>query len=281
MRTRRIMRLGLIYAMAIVGLAFTLGPIFYIVTISIRPSPDMYIKPFAYIPPHPTLDNYVNVLLNRTASAKAHLPEAFGRTIVVALSATISAVVLASLAGYGLARFRFRGRETFGVAMLSTQMMPPVLFLVPLFLIFRQLHLTNTLAGLTLSYLTFALPFCTWMLRGYFEDIPVELEDAAMIDGCTRLRVLRHVVLPVAAPALVATAIFAFIQAWNEFLFAFILGGNIPLLTVSLYAFISQYGPEYGNLMAAAVMVALPPVVLFVLLQRHLIGGLTAGAVKH
>ena len=270
MRTRHIMRLGLIYAMAIVGLAFTLGPIFYIVTISIRPSPDMYVTPFAYIPPHPTLDNYVNVLLNRTASAQAHLPEAFGRTIVVALSATISAVVLATLAGYGLARFRFRGRETFGVAMLSTQMMPPVLFLVPLFLIFRQLNLTNTLAGLTLSYLTFALPFCTWMLRSYFEDIPVELEDAAMIDGCTRLRVLRHVVLPVAVPALVATAIFAFI-----------LGGNIPLLTVSLYAFISQYGPEYGNLMAAAVMVALPPVVLFVLLQRHLIGGLTAGAVKH
>jgi len=134
--------------------------------------------------------------------------------------------------------------------------------------------------GLVLSYLTFSLPFCIWLLRGYFEGIPAELEEAALIDGCNRLQALIHVVLPLAAPALVATGTFAFINAWNEFLFAFILAAEKPLLTVQLYSFIGQYGPQYGNLMASALLVAAPPVLLFLLLQRYLISGLTAGAVK-
>jgi ABC-type glycerol-3-phosphate transport system permease component len=270
----------LIYASAALCLVFTLGPVFYMLTISLRPNEDIYLKPFPFIPPRPTLSNYVDVLLGRTVT-DARLLESIGRTLVVALASTFCAVVLATLAGYSLARFRFRGRELFGLGLLATQMMPAVLFLVPLFVILRQLHLTNNLGGLTLSYLTFALPFCIWMLRGYFANIPPELEEAAMVDGSTRLQALLHVILPLAAPALAATATFAFINAWNEFLFAFILGGEIPLVTVSLYAFVSQYGPQYGNLMAAAVLVGLPPVVLFVLLQRFLIQGLTAGAVKH
>ncbi len=275
----RILRPILIYSLAIVGLCFVLAPIFYMLTVSLRPNQDIYLKPFPYIPPAPTPANYLDVLLNRTIN-KANLIDAFGRTLIVSVSATISAVILASLAGYSLARFKFRGRDVFGIVMLTSQMMPAVLFLVPLFVVFRQLQLTNSLVGLTISYLTFALPFCIWMLRGYFEDIPRELEEAAMIDGCTRLQALWRIILPLAVPALVATSAFAFIQAWNEFLFAFILGGKVPLLSVALYAYIGQYGPEYGHLMASAILIALPPVILFMLLQRYLVAGLTAGAVK-
>lgn len=273
-------KLVLVYVLAVVCLVFTLLPVFYMVTLSIRPNPDVYLRPFAYVPPRPTLVNYADVLLGRTVS-DARLLEAIGRTTVVALSSTACAVVLASLAGYGLARFRFRGREVFGLAVLITQMMPAVLFLVPLFVILRQLRLTNNLGGLVLSFLTFSLPFCIWMLRGYISNIPRELEDAAMVDGGTRLQAIRHVVLPLAAPGLAATSAFAFILAWNEFLFAFILAGEVPLVTVALYGFVSQYGPQYGNLMAAAVLVSLPPVILFTVMQRFLIQGLTAGAVKH
>lgn len=275
----QVLRPVIIYAFAALFLLFTLGPVLYMLTISLRPNEDIYLTPFPFIPPRPTLVNYVDVLFGRTV-ADARLLEAIGRTLVVAIASTFCAVVLAALAGYSLARFRFRGRDLFGLGLLATQMMPAVLFLVPLFVILRQLRLTNNLGGLTLSYLTFALPFSIWMLRGYFANIPADLEEAAMVDGSTRLQALRHIILPLAAPALAATATFAFINAWNEFLFAFILGGEIPLVTVSLYSFVSQYGPQYGNLMAAAVLVGLPPVLIFVLLQRYLIQGLTAGAVK-
>ncbi len=268
-----------LYALVVLGVVFTMFPIFYMFTISIRPSNELYITPFRYIPPTPTLGNYVNVITNQT-TVPAHLEQGFVRTVVVSACTTVLAVIIASLAGYALARFRFRGRETYGVVMLTTQMMPAVLFLVPLFVILRNIGLVNTLPGLILSYLTFSLPFCIWLLRGYFEGIPVELEEAALIDGCTRLQALVRVVLPLATPALVATGAFAFINAWNEFLFAFILAGEKPLLTVQLYSFVGQYGPQYGNLMASALLVAAPPVVLFLVMQRYLIGGLTAGAVK-
>jgi ABC-type glycerol-3-phosphate transport system permease component len=268
-----------LYALVALGVVFTVFPILWMFTISIRPSNELYITPFRYIPPTPTLDNYINVLANRT-TVPAHLEQGFGRTVIVAMCTTILAVIIAALAGYALARFRFRGREPYGVVMLTTQMMPAVLFLVPLFVILRNIGLINTLPGLILSYLTFSLPFCIWLLRGYFEGIPVELEEAALIDGCSRLQALVYVVLPLAAPALVATGTFAFINAWNEFLFAFILAGEKPLLTVQLYSFIGQYGPQYGNLMASALLVAAPPVILFLILQRYLISGLTAGAVK-
>jgi ABC-type glycerol-3-phosphate transport system permease component len=268
-----------LYALVVVGVVFTIFPILWMFTISIRPSQELYITPFRYVPPTPTLENYVNVVTNQT-TVPAHLEQGLVRTVIVSVCSTVLAVVFASLAGYALARFRFRGREPYGVVMLTTQMMPAVLFLVPLFVILRGIGLVNTMPGLILSYLTFSLPFCIWLLRGYFENIPAELEEAAMVDGCTRLQALIRVVLPLATPALVATGTFAFINAWNEFLFAFILAGEKPLLTVQLYSFIGQYGPQYGNLMASALLVAAPPVVLFLLMQRYLISGLTAGAVK-
>ncbi len=268
-----------IYAAVAVLLVFTLGPYLYMVTVAIRPVNELYHVPFAYWPAHATLDNFLDVALSRTANT-VDLGASFLRSTVVALSATILALILAALGGYSLARFRFRGRELTGMALLATQMLPAVLFLVPLFIIFRQLHLLNSLAGLVVAYLTFALPYSTWTLRSYIEALPMEAEDAALVDGCNRLQAIWFVVLPMARPGLVATGAFAFILSWNEFLFAFILSGNRPLLTVSLFSFITQWGPAYTQLMAGAVLASLPPMILFLSMQTWLVGGLAAGAVK-
>ena len=268
-----------LYILVVIGALIILIPILWMLTIALRPSNELYITPFPLLPPTPTLSNFIDVLLNRT-TIPAHLEQGVVRSLVVAVSTTVLSVVIASLAAYALARFDFRGRESYGLFMLVTQMMPAILFLVPLFEILRGIGLINTLPGLILSYLTFSLPFCIWLLRGYFEALSPDLESAAMTDGCNRLQALIHITLPLATPALVATGAFAFINAWNEFLFAFILDGQQPLLPVQLYGFIGQYGPQYGDLMSAAVLIALPPVILFVLMQRHLVRGLTAGAVK-
>lgn len=268
-----------LYVAVIIGVVWTLVPVLWMLSIAIRPRGDLFRHGFSLIPKSPTLDNIIDVILNRT-TVPAHLEQGFLRTLIVAVPSTVLAVILASLAAYSLARFRFRGREPYGILLLVTQMMPAVLFIVPLFIIMRSLDLINTASGLILSYLTFALPFSIWMLRGYFENIPTELEDAARVDGCNRLQAIRHVVLPLAAPALVAVAAFIFILSWNEFLFAFILAGESPLLTVQLYAFKGQYGPEYEGLMAASLLVAAPPVIMFVLAQRYLVRGLTAGGIK-
>lgn len=268
-----------LYTLVVIGAMIILTPLLWMLTIALRPSQQLYISPFPLLPPTPTLDNFINVLTNRT-TVPAHLEQGVVRSLIVAVSTTILAVTIASVAAYALARFTFRGREGYSLFLLITQMMPAILFLVPLFVILRGIGLVNTLPGLILSYLTFSLPFCIWLLRGYFEGISVDLEEAAVTDGCSRLQALLRITLPLATPALVATGAFVFINAWNEFLFAFILAGQQPLLTVQLYGFIGQYGPEYGNLMSAAVLIALPPIILFVLMQHYLIRGLTTGAVK-
>jgi ABC-type glycerol-3-phosphate transport system permease component len=278
MKSRVLRWIGL-YALVVIGAAIILVPLLWMLTIALRPANELYISPFPLLPPTLTLDNFINVLTNRTP-IPAHLEQGVVRSLTVSVSSTVLSVVIASLAAYALARFKFRGRESYSLFMLVTQMMPAVLFLVPLFEILRGLGLVNTLGGLILSYLTFSLPFCIWLLRGYFEGLSSELEEAALTDGCNRIQALIRITLPLAAPALVATGAFAFINSWNEFLFAFILAGQQPLLTVQLYAFLGQYGPDYGDLMSAAVLIALPPVILFVIMQRHLVRGLTAGAVK-
>jgi ABC-type glycerol-3-phosphate transport system permease component len=278
MRSRVWRWIGL-YALVVIGAAIILVPLLWMLTIALRPANELYITPFPLLPPTPTLSNFINVLTNRTP-IPAHLEQGVVRSLIVSVSSTVLSVVIASLAAYALARFKFRGRESYGLILLVTQMMPAILFLVPLFEVLRGLGLVNTLGGLILSYLTFSLPFCIWLLRGYFEGLSPELEEAALTDGCNRIQALIRITLPLAAPALVATGAFAFINSWNEFLFAFILDGQQPVLTVQLFGFIGQYGPDYGDLMSAAILIALPPVILFVIMQRHLVRGLTAGSVK-
>jgi multiple sugar transport system permease protein len=259
-------------------LVVTLGPLAYMITISLRPNADVFARPFAYLPPHPTLSNY-HAVLSGSGTTEALFLDSLGRTAVVSLATTAISIPLSALGAYALARYRFHGEGAVGVGILLTQMVPPFLLVVPLFVVFRTLHLVDTLQGLVLADLSFALPFCIWMLRGYFLALPRNVEEAAMLDGASRLRAIWDVVLPLAAPGLVASAVFAFILAWSEFLFAFVLSNGKPLATVALYAYSGRYGTQYGQLMAASVLLAAPPLVLYAIVQRRLLAGLASGAV--
>jgi multiple sugar transport system permease protein len=223
----------------------------------------------------PVLDNYRRVLTN--------IPffEYVTNSLVVAIGTTVGALVLGILAGYGFARFRFRGSNAVRFLVLVTRMAPRMALVVPYYLMVQKLGLLDTYAGLLIAYVSFALPFAIWLLIGFFAEVPVEIEEAAMIDGCGRLGVLVRVVLPIVAPGLVVAAIFAFLVSWNEFLFALILGGvRAKTLPVVIAGLTTDVGPLYGDMSAAAVMVMLPNIIMTIALQRYLVKGLTLGAVK-
>jgi N,N'-diacetylchitobiose transport system permease protein len=199
-------------------------------------------------------------------------------TVVVALS-----LVLAFLSAVALAKFRFGGRKTFVVLMIVIQMLPANALIIPLYVVLARYHQTGQLTGVIVAYLTFVLPFSIWTLRGFVIGIPKELEEAAMVDGSTRVGAFVRILLPLVAPGLVATAVFAFIQAWNEFIFAYILltDAQKQTLTVWLAGFYgTARGTDWGGLMAASTLTAIPVVIFFLLVQRRIAFGLTAGAVR-
>jgi multiple sugar transport system permease protein len=211
----------------------------------------------------------------------------FVNSLVVAGLATLLSVTVAVLAAYSVSRWRFRGREAFRLAVLSTQMFPGILFLLPLFLLFvladrvTGLSLVGSRAGLVVTYLTFALPYAIWMLVSYFETIPRDLDDAAKVDGAGPVRLLFSVLLPAARPVVVAVSIFSFLLAWGEVLFASVLTDeNTRTLSVGLQSYASEANVYWNQVMAASLVVSVPVVVAFLLLQRHITAGVTAGAVK-
>lgn len=223
----------------------------------------------------PTLDNYRAVL------EQTPFLSYLGNTVIVAAATTVLSITFGSLAAYSFARFRFPGHEALPLFYLVVRMVPRIVLVVPYFMLLNRLGLLNTYPGLFLSYTTFALPFVIWMMLGFFKEIPVDLEEAGLVDGCNRLTVLRDVVVPLVAPGLVATAIFTFLLGWNEFLFALILSGastrTLPMIVAS---FETERGVEWGPMSAASILIILP-IILFALgMQRYLIRGLTAGAVK-
>ncbi len=225
---------------------------------------------------HPTFDNYLH-LFQQYPFARYFL-----NSTIVAAGTTVIAVSFSAFAGYSLSRFRFPGRSLVGLAFLSTQMLPGVAILIALYIQFRNFHLLNNYAGLIIGYNAFSIPFCTWMLRGFFDSIPLELEESAQIDGCNQLGAFLRVALPLTLPGLVATAIFAFILAWQEFVFAVTMlsDTNMFTLTVGISAMKSINIIDWGLLNAGTVVTTIPLVILFAFVQRYLIQGLSAGAVK-
>lgn len=191
-------------------------------------------------------------------------------------------MIIATLGGYGLSRFRFRGRGFLSYFILTTQVLPGSLLIIPLYVIMGNLQLLDTRIGLVAAYCTFSVPFCTWMMKGFFDTIPISLEEAARVDGAGRFRIFSTVVLPLTVPGLVATGIFSFINGWNEYLFAstFMKSYENWTLPVGIASFQGQYTTNWGTLMAGAVLITIPVVILFLLLQKHLVSGMTAGAVK-
>lgn len=204
-----------------------------------------------------------------------------GRSLVVSLTVVVIGIVVGMLAALAISRFAFRGRKVVIVGILAVQMVPLVAMIIPVFLLLNDLGQYDRLTGLIITYLTFILPFTVWTLRGFIVNIPRELEEAAMVDGCSRTTAFLRVVFPLLAPGMVATSVYGFIQAWNEYLYALMLmSQQNQTATVWLGNFTTKHGTEYAPMMVSSTMMAVPIVVLFLLVQRKMAAGLTAGAVK-
>ena len=223
----------------------------------------------------PTLKNYVEIF-----KTSPLLGYGFNSLMVASLN-TGACLIIGSLAAYGLARFRFRGSDNLAFWFLSVRMMPPVAGIIPLYIIMKNLRLLDTIWCLILTYLTFNLPFVIWMLKGFFDEVPLEIEESALIDGCSEFGVYYRIALPLIAPGLAATAILAFIFSWNEFLFALILTGTRAVtLPVGIIGFMKETGINWGYMTAGGVLALLPVIFFVTLVQKHLVKGLTMGAIK-
>ena len=257
-------------------LAFALLPLYWLVKISLTPERLLYTEGVALWPSRMTLANFDFVLLKST------FPTFFRNSIIVSLGTAAVVTVLAAGAGYAFSRFRFRGRYALMFLLLLTQMFPLVMLIAPIYRLMAPLGLTDNLVGLIVIYTAFNTPFASFLMQSFFDGIPKDLEEAAMIDGCTRLMALRRVILPLTLPGLGATLGFVFTAAWSELLFALMLinSDSQKTFAVGLLTFVTKFSVDWGQMMAASVLALIPAVLFFVFIQRYLVQGLTAGAVK-
>ncbi|MFJ9083623.1 carbohydrate ABC transporter permease [Streptomyces sp. NPDC102384] len=259
---------------------FVLLPVYVMVSSSLKPLQDVQ-GAFRWIPSSLTIRPYIDIW------STVPLARYFMNSLVVAGVATVCSVVVAVFAAYAVSRYRFRGKRVFTVTVLSTQMLPGILFLLPLFLIYVNIGNATGIAlfgsrgGLILTYMTFTLPFSIWMLIGYFESVPRDLDEAALVDGCGPIGALFRIIVPAAIPGIVAVAVYAFMTAWGEVLFASVMTNDTTrTLSVGLGAYANLNDVYWNQIMAASLVVSVPVVAGFLLLQRYLVTGLTAGAVK-
>jgi arabinogalactan oligomer/maltooligosaccharide transport system permease protein len=266
----------LVHAFLAVFALATVYPILQIVTISLRPSDQLYSTSLALVPKGASLHAYRTMLFEKPFLLWMR------NSFVVSLAVTLLGVTLASTAAYALSRFRFAGRSAGLYLFLLTQMFPATMLMLPLYVLMRNLHLLDTFFGLVVAYTATALPFCVWTMRGYYDTIPVELEQAALIDGCDPWQAFTKVTLPLAAPALAITALFSFMTAWQEFLVARIVLSRQDLFTLplGLESLAGQFQTEWANYAAGSLLVCVPVMALFVALNRYIVGGLSLGGVK-
>ncbi|MDY0002305.1 MAG: sugar ABC transporter permease [Polyangia bacterium] len=281
MRKRSRVRTVLIHAVLIAVTGVTLFPVALVVRKSLTPGNEFELS-LNPIPPTVTLEHYERVLSARDFAGRWLFGRQLWNSFVVALLTTIMGVFLASTAAYAFSRFRFPGRRAGLTMFLVVQMFPATLIMIPLYVILDRLGLLDTVAGLVLVYSTTAIPFCVFMLKGYFDTIPRELEEAAWIDGCSRFGMFWRIVLPLSKPAIAVTALFSFMTAWNEYILAetFLNDELSQTLPVMLKHYVGDKSADWGSFAAGAFLVSLPVMALFYMLQRSLVSGLTAGGVK-
>jgi multiple sugar transport system permease protein len=250
-------------------------PLYWMVTTAIKTNKELY-EDFSYFPRQLTLENFSRVIVREGLLTNIR------NSFTVATVTTLITVVISAMAAFSITRYRYRGREWIGKLILFKYLLPSAMLFIPLYVIITALGLGNTQQGLTLTYLTFTIPFCTWMLMGYFRGMPVELEEQAMVDGCTKFGALLRILLPLSAPGLVASAIFSFTLSWNEFLLALVITMDQSTMTVPIKLSMMVVGDQYiwGQLMAGAVLASVPIAILYFIGQRFVVQGLSAGAVK-
>jgi len=287
-------RQALAYLVLLLVTFFICFPLIWALSTSLKPAKDVMATPPRVIPREVTLANYRNLITGKqqyfradqsyvpTTAAPQHFTAWFGNSVVVSLGSTLISIVISTLAAYSITRFRYWGRRIVPYFSLLGYMIPSIILVFPLFLVMAEFRLTNSLWSLTFGYVSITLPFCMWLLWAFFRGIPIELEEAAMMDGAGRLRVFVDIVLPSAMPGIIAAAIFSMIVSWNDYLFARVFINsieNLPL-TVGVMHFFEGVHVDWGLMMASAVLMTLPMALLFMLMQRHLVAGFGAGAVK-
>ena len=274
-------RLTLLQAVVVYGtlavfLIVASFPVYWIVLTSLKKGRDVFNTEELLIPSHLTFYNYVELFKENEISRWVWV------STTLALASTALAVLVGILAAYSLTHFRYKGRHMLALAVFFSYVIPKGLLFIPLFLVLNQLRLVDTFLGLVLAHETFSVPFCTWLLYGYFKTLPKELVDAGRIDGCSALGVMTRIILPLAAPGIATAAIFSFTTSWNEFLYAatLITSTELKTLPLGIAGFLRSDSFSWGPLMASAMIATIPMLILFVLLQRYVVQGLTLGAVK-
>ena len=272
-RTAARLVMNLLAAVFLVVMVF---PVYWMVATAFKPGRDILRLTPKFVPSPATLVNF------RDAIQRAYFLDDVRNSVVIVVGTVTIALAVAFLAAVALARLDFRGKLTLIVLFVGVQMVPLNALIIPIYLLLDAANQTDTLAGVIVTYLAFVLPFVVWTLRGFVANVPVELEEAAMIDGCTRAGAFWRILFPLVAPGLVATAVFAFVQAWNEFIIAYVLlrSPQNQTLMVWLASFTTERGTDWGSLMAGATMTSIPVVVFFLIVQRRIVTNLTAGAVK-
>lgn len=265
------------YLLLLIGCLAVLLPLSWMVITSLKSMADITLsKGITLFPTGPTLDNFVSIW------EKYPIAVYIKNSAIAVGGSTIFGVVCAALCGYGLSRYEFKGKGFLLSFLLVTQMFPAVMKIIPYYKILTTVHLNNTRIGLLIVYASFSIPFCTWMMYGYFKSIPTGLDEAARIDGASALYTFYKIILPLALPGLVATVIYAFLQNWNEYMFASVLmsSDTMKTITYAISTMADAYSIQWNYLMCAAIISSVPTLVIFVLMQKYLIAGMTSGAVK-
>jgi multiple sugar transport system permease protein len=281
---RKLLRKLFLFLLTLPVLFFIFFPILWLFSASLSTQAELYAIPPHWIPQHPTIQNYLDIIFPNLATSS--VPRTFAVALMnsfkIASAVTVICIVIGSLAAYALVRIPFRFNRTIQLGIIATRMIPEVSLILPLFIIASSLGLINKPVVLIVTYMSFALPYAIWMMAAFFQTVPIELEEAARLDGCTRLGILFRVVMPISVPGLVSTAMFTFLLAWDEFFYALIFTNTLAAKTapVAIAEFVGRYAMNINGMMAGGIIAALPPVLLAFIFQRYIVSGLTAGAVK-